>query len=154
MTILLFLAVLAAAPPVSDDDRATIAHATRTADEFAYCAGVWDFFSDAESAGDRPASAKQFHNMANGAQTAALWTHAKAHLASGGKPARYGAWLPLVTPKREAASLQLHSALEHGDVERARREGEKCREMLEAQQLTLDFLRQDQVELEVGPQPE
>lgn len=154
MTIVLLMALLAAAPPVSDDDQATIAQATRTADEFAYCAGVWDFFASAEAAGDRPASSEQFRNMANGAQTAALWTHAKAHLASGGKPARYGAWLPLVTPRRVAANLQLHAALEHGDIDRTKREGEACIKLVEAQQKAIDYLRQDQVELEVGPKPE
>lgn len=151
LTTLLFAAALASGPVVTDEDRATIEQATRTADTFAYCAGVWDFFAAAEAAGDRPASAEQFRNMGNGAQTAALWTHAKAHLASGGKPARYGAWLPLVTPKRQAANLQLHAALEHGDVERAKREGETCRGMLESQQMAIDYLRQDQVDLEIGP---
>lgn len=135
--------------PASEEVTAAIAEATEAADTFADCAGWWDFMSTWEMKAGRSASAEQFRNMGNGAQAAALWLHAQAYALTATKPARYSAWLPMVAPRRSAAATRAAAMAEHGDIDFARAEGERCRAMLGAQQHAIDDIRRDAVQREL-----
>ena len=125
------------------------AEATEVANSYADCAGWWDFMSAMENAAGRSSSAEQFKNMGNGAQTAALWLHAQAYALTAKKPARYGAWLPIVAPRRAAAFTRAGALVEHSDIGFVRTEGERCQALLEGQQHALDEIRRDAVQSEL-----
>jgi hypothetical protein len=153
MDVFAVLFILSAATnsahPASEEIAAAVAEATEAANSYADCAGWWDFMSAIEGAAERPASAEQLRNVANGAQTAALWLHAQAYALTAKKPARYGTWLPLVAPRRAAASTRAAAMVEQGDVEFMRAEGKRCQAMLEGQQHAIDEIRKDSVQSEL-----
>lgn len=125
------------------------AEAAESANIFANCAGWWDFMATHERAAGRPASAEQFKNLGNGAQTAALWLHGQAYALTATKPARYGTWLPMVAPLREGAAIRAAAMAEHGKIDLVRSELQRCEALLESQQQAIDSIRKDSVQREL-----
>lgn len=125
------------------------AEAAESANIFANCAGWWDFMATHERSAGRPASAEQFKNLGNGAQTAALWLHGQAYALTATKPARYGAWLPMVAPLREGAAIRAAAMAEHGKIDLVRSELQRCEALLESQQQAIDSIRKDSVQREL-----
>ncbi|HDS1100497.1 TPA: hypothetical protein ACOEPF_000397 [Stenotrophomonas maltophilia] len=149
ITLLPLIAALAL-PPLSVADQQTVQDGKTRANEFADCAGLWDYLAQLEHQAGNPASAEQLSNMGNGAQTAALWLHANIHAVEGGKAARYKAWLPMVAPRREAMKLRLMSAAERGDYDYVNTQGMQCKSLLDVQQQAIDSIRADMVKAQIG----
>lgn len=129
------------------------AEAAEAANSYADCAGFWDFMSSTERTAGRPASAEQFKNMGNGAQTAALWLHGQAYSFTATKPARYGDWLPMVAPRREGAAIRAAAMVEHGKTDFLRSEARRCEALLEGQQHAIDDIRKDSVQRKLDASP-
>lgn len=125
------------------------AEAAESANIFANCAGWWDFMATHEREAGRPASAEQFKNLGNGAQTAALWLHGQAYALTATKPARYKTWLPMVAPLREGAAIRAAAMAEHGKIDLVRSELQRCEALLESQQQAIDSIRKDIVQREL-----
>lgn len=125
------------------------AEAVESAKYYANCAGWWDFLATHEREAGRPASAEQFKNLGNGAQTAALWLHGQAYSLTATKPARYKAWLPLVAPLREGAAIRAAAMAEHGKIDLVLSELQRCEALLESQQRAIDSIRNDNVQREL-----
>lgn len=154
LLVLLLMLGHGAVPPaasgvVQEEIAATTAEAVEAADIYADCAGWWDFMASHERASGRPASAEQFKNMGNGAQTAALWLHGQAYSLTATKPARYGTWLPMVAPRREGAAIRAAAMVEHGKTDFVRSELQRCEALLEGQQQAIDSIRKDNVQREL-----
>lgn len=151
--LLLMLGQDAAPPTTADVPQKEIAVAAAEAVEsariYANCAGWWDFLSTHERDAGRPASAEQFKNLGNGAQTAALWLHGQAYALTATKPTRYKTWLPLVAPLREGAAIRAAAMAEHGKIDLVRSELERCETLLESQQRAIDSIRNDTVQQEL-----
>lgn len=125
--------------PVSPEDARQIAMA------LANCAGVWDAMSEAAASDNKPASAEQFHNIGNGAETAAMWVLA-SHLAITEKKATtYGSWSELTRPKRESAKTMILALAEQKAEEGITEEAERCNAMLPEQENILQMMRLDRV---------
>lgn len=151
--LLLMLGQDAAPPTTADVSQKEIAVAAAEAVEsariYANCAGWWDFLATHERDAGRPASAEQFKNLGNGAQTAALWLHGQAYALTATKPARYKTWLPLVAPLREGAAIRAAAMAEHGKIDLVRSELQRCETLLESQQRAIDSIRNDTVQQEL-----
>ena len=143
----------APADVTQEEIAAVTAEAAEVANSYADCAGFWDFMSSTERAAGRPASAEQFKNMGNGAQTAALWLHGQAYSFTATRPARYGAWLPMVAPRREGAAIRVAAMVEHGNTEFIRSEARRCEALLEGQQRAIDDIRKDSVQRQLDSAP-
>lgn len=149
LSLLPLLAALAL-PPLNAEEQQTLKNGAARADAFADCAGVWDYFSLLAREDGKPASAEHLKNLGNGAQTAALWLHANINTVNGGPRAPYGAWLPMVKPRREATTLRLLSAAELGDQQTAPAMVKECQAMLDSQEYAIDKIRKDSVEQQIG----
>ncbi|MDH1242823.1 hypothetical protein [Stenotrophomonas sp. GD03948] len=151
--LLLLLGQDATPPATSGVAREEIAvaaaEAAESANIFANCAGWWDFMATHERSAGRPASAEQFKNLGNGAQTAALWLHGQAYALTATKPARYRAWLPMVAPLREGAAIRAAAMAEHGKIDLVRSELQRCEALLESKQQAIDSIRKDSVQREL-----
>ncbi|WP_102945281.1 hypothetical protein [Stenotrophomonas sp. VV52] len=146
------LAIALASSPTADEIAEVKKETEEAARIYADCAGFWDYMSSTQAKAGHPAAAEQLRNLGNGAQTAALWLHAQTHVVAGGKPVRYGTWLPLIAPRREAAALRASAMEEASDAEWLRSEGEKCTAMLEGQQQAIDAIRADTVQRSIDDQ--
>lgn len=151
LTALLLTALLAAAP--TDSEISEIASAAKeSAEGYADCAGFWDYMASTEVAAGRPKTGEQLRNLGNGAQTTALWLYANAHTLTGGKPVRYGTWLPLVSPRREAAMLRASAAGERSEQSWIKEEGERCLALIDGQKNAIDSMRADSVQQAIDEQ--
>jgi len=141
-----------ASEPSQQQVAEAVSEAKEAASRYADCAGFWDYMASTEAAAGRPSAAEQLRNIGNGAQTAALWLHAQAHVLEGGSPVRYGTWLPIITPRREAAALRASALAERADANWMRKEGERCQAMLQGQQQAIDAIRADTVQRSIDAQ--
>ena len=130
---------MATADPADDLD------VTAAANFFGNCAGVWDLAAEAMDADGKHATAEQFRNTGNGAQTAALWALAISENLKTGRATRYGSWLPLVQPKRENGRLRMHALLEQGMHDEISAEADACLAALSDQEGILQQMRADRV---------
>lgn len=137
--------LLLALPSRAADKQADDLDATAAVNFFGNCAGVWDFAAEAMAADGKHATAEQFRNTGNGAQTAALWMLAITESAKTGRATRYGSWLPLVEPRRDSGKLRMHALTEQGRQEEVTAELEACLAALEDQEGILQQMRADRV---------
>lgn len=111
----------------------------------ASCAGVWDAMSFAMKQASKPASAEQFQNIGNGAETAAMWVLASHHALTAGKATTYGSWAELTRPKREAGKNMILALAENGADSDVELETEKCQMLIPTQEEILQNMRKDRI---------
>ena len=142
--VLVMFAVSVAPSPSSDG---TVAEAYKMANTFADCAGVWDWVSAVEAANDRPASAKQAKQTAEGAHFAAMWLASNAYHSENPEARKpYGAFKGMFEGKREASYTGMMAMLERGDQDGLMQRITICTALLEAQEEMINDVRKTFVE--------
>src|SRR5690554_43130 len=142
----ILMAVVVSTSPSPSDDGA-VEDASRMANTFADCAGVWDWVSAAELANERRASAKQAKQTAHGAHFAAMWLASHAyHIENPEQRKPYGAFKAMFEGRREASYTGMMAMLERGDQEGLVQRVSACSALLEAQEGMINDVRKTFVE--------
>lgn len=144
LATLMFAAV--AVSPVSTTDNVTTEEAENVAHLYAGCAGLWDVMSLAAKGDGKTATAEQYHNMGNGAETTAMWILAFHHnIGHPDDQKTIGAFRPMIGPRREAALNHYLALLENKAISEIEKDIKMCTDMLTFQDDTLTNIRRDRV---------
>lgn len=123
-------------------DEESKASGYKMADDFAGCAGVWDFLAQHEEFGGRPASAKQATETSNGAMLAAAYIVSMIyHLENPQSQKTYGEFTPMFEGKRETSYTHMLAMAEREDVRGLEVRMTFCGGLLEAQEGIVSELR-------------
>lgn len=114
----------------------------KMAEAFAACAGVWDFISQYEAHGERPASAKQARETATGALLSATYIASMIHHAENPESQKpYGEFTPIFEGRRETSLTHMHAMVEREDVKGIEARIAECGDMLDTQEEIVSEIR-------------
>lgn len=123
-------------------DEESKANIYRMADEFAACAGVWDFVAQLEESAERPASARQAKDTANGAISASTYLAAMIHHTETPQDRKaYGHFMPMFEGKRESSTTHMFGMVERQDLPGIELRLTFCGGMLEFQEEIVSEMR-------------
>ncbi len=123
---------------------------TKLVNDFADCAGFYDYLAGFTLAQNKPANADAMSNLANGAKSSALYLlgmdYAMTH--RDGPRRSYGSFSPMVDGRRETELARLKAVEENNDQEALNDRGVYCQSLLPIQEEIVSQMRSDTADRE------